>query len=78
MPYARTTRLRFDRANGLAFTNTFQFCPWMLDKQFEDVILINLAQVHPAMPAGCYSLRHRVRLCRPVTDSSAPFDFPCR
>jgi hypothetical protein len=46
VPYARTTRLRFDRANGLAFTNTFQFYPWMLDKQFEDMILINPAQVH--------------------------------
>ncbi len=46
VPYARTTRLRFDRANGLAFTNTFQFYPWMLDKQFEDMILINPAQIH--------------------------------
>ncbi len=46
VPYARTTRLRFDRASGLAFTNTFQFYPWMLDRQFEDMILINPAQVH--------------------------------
>jgi hypothetical protein len=46
VPYARTTRLRFDRANGLAFTNTFQFYPWMLDKQFEHMILINPAQIH--------------------------------
>jgi hypothetical protein len=46
VPYARTTRLRFNRASGLAFTNTFQFYPWMLDKQFEDMILINPAQMH--------------------------------
>jgi hypothetical protein len=46
VPYARTTRLRFDRANGLAFTNIFQFYPWMLDKQFEEMILINPAQIH--------------------------------
>jgi hypothetical protein len=46
VPYARTTRLRFGRANDLAFTNSFQFYPWMLDKQFEEMILINPAQVH--------------------------------
>jgi|SRR5665213_1516439 len=46
VPYARTTWLRFNRANGLAFTNTFQFYPWMLDKQFEGVILQNAAQLH--------------------------------
>jgi hypothetical protein len=46
VPYARTRRLRFDRASGFAFTNTFQFYPWMLDKQFEDMILINPAQIH--------------------------------
>jgi len=46
VPYARTTRLRFNRASGLAFTNTFQFYPWMLDKQFEEMILLNPAQRH--------------------------------
>jgi hypothetical protein len=46
VPYARTSRLRFDRASGLAFTNTFQFYPWMLDKQFDDVLLLNPAQMH--------------------------------
>jgi hypothetical protein len=46
VPYARTSRLRFDRANPLAFTNTFQFYPWMLDKKFEDVLLLNPAQIH--------------------------------
>jgi hypothetical protein len=35
-----------NRVNGLAFTNTFQFYPWMLDKQFEEMILINPAQIH--------------------------------
>jgi hypothetical protein len=46
VPYARTSRLRFDRASGLAFTNTFQFYPWMLDKQYEEMILVNPAQTH--------------------------------
>ncbi len=46
VPYARTSRLRFDRASGLAFTNTFQFYPWMLDKQYEDMILVNPANLH--------------------------------
>jgi hypothetical protein len=46
VPYARASRLRFDRAKAVAFTNTFQFYPWMLDKQFEDVLLLNPAQTH--------------------------------
>jgi hypothetical protein len=46
VPYARTSRLRFDRASALAFTNTFQFYPWMLDKQYEDMILVNPANLH--------------------------------
>jgi hypothetical protein len=46
VPYARTTRLRFDHANRLAFTNIFQFYPWMLDKQFDEMILVNPAQIH--------------------------------
>jgi hypothetical protein len=45
-PYARTTRLRYDRADALAFTNSFQFYPWMLDKKFEDMLLVNPAQMH--------------------------------
>jgi hypothetical protein len=45
VPYARTERLRFDRANSLAFTNTFQFYPWTLDKRFEELLLINDAQM---------------------------------
>jgi hypothetical protein len=43
VPYARSSRLRFDKASNLAYTNTFQFYPWMLDKQYEDMILVNLA-----------------------------------
>jgi hypothetical protein len=46
VPYARASRLRFDRANGLAFTNTFLFYPWMLDKQFEEMLSVNPAQMH--------------------------------
>ena len=30
----------------MTFTNTFQFYPWMLDKQFEDMLLVNPAQTH--------------------------------
>ena len=45
-PYARARRLRYDQANSLVFTNTFQFYPWMLDKKFEDMLLINPAQMH--------------------------------
>lgn len=46
VPYARTSRLRFDRADSLAFTNAFQFYPWMLDKRYEDMILANPANLH--------------------------------
>jgi hypothetical protein len=46
VPYARTSRLRFNRASELAFTNTFQFYPWMIDKQYEEMILVNPANLH--------------------------------
>ena len=46
IPYARTKRLRFNQAHGMAFTNTFQFYPWMLDKKYEEVMLVNPAQKH--------------------------------
>ena len=46
VPYARTIRLRYNRASGLAFTNIFQFYPWMLDKHFEYMHLVNPAQRH--------------------------------
>jgi addiction module HigA family antidote len=45
VPYARALRLRFDRAHALAFTNIFQFYPWMLDKQYEEMISVNPAQM---------------------------------
>ena len=42
--YTRATR--FSAASGLAYTNTFQFYPWMLDNRFEDMLLQNPAMVH--------------------------------
>jgi len=39
VPYARTSRLRFGRPNGLAFTNTFQFYPWMLTRTYQGIEL---------------------------------------
>jgi hypothetical protein len=44
--FARATRLRYDRADTLIFTNVFQFYPWMIDKNFEEMILINPAEKH--------------------------------
>jgi hypothetical protein len=38
-PYARAARLRYNRANALAFTNTFQFYPWMLTATYEGISL---------------------------------------
>jgi hypothetical protein len=46
VPYARSSRLRFDKAHALAFTSTFQFYPWMLDKQYEEMVLVNPANLH--------------------------------
>jgi hypothetical protein len=46
VPYARALRLRYGKANSLVFSNTFQLYPWMLDKQFEDMLLMNPAQMH--------------------------------
>jgi hypothetical protein len=43
--YARALRLRLDKAHALAFTNIFQFYPWILDKQYENVISVNLAHI---------------------------------
>ena len=59
VPYARTRRLRFDRPDELVFTNAFQFYPWMLDGRFEDMILINPAQMHAHLLAP-----GRNRACR--------------
>lgn len=46
VPYARALRLRYGKANSLVFSNTFQLYPWMLDKNFEDMLLMNPAQMH--------------------------------
>jgi hypothetical protein len=46
VPYARALRLHFNRASNLVFTNIFQFYPWMLDKNFEKMLLVNPALTH--------------------------------
>lgn len=46
VPYARASRLPRGRPNALAFNTAFHFYPWMLDKDFEDLILINPALMH--------------------------------
>jgi hypothetical protein len=45
VPRARARRLRFGQANGLAFSTAFQLYPWMLDKQYEEMILTNSAAI---------------------------------
>jgi hypothetical protein len=37
VPYARASRIRFGRASYLAFTNTFQFYPWMLTANYQGI-----------------------------------------
>jgi hypothetical protein len=44
VPYARATR--FPVSSGLTYTNTFQFYPWMIDKNYEEMILVNPAMMH--------------------------------
>ena len=46
VPYARASRARSNRANEFTFTNAFQFYPWMIDKNFEEMLLTNPAQLH--------------------------------
>jgi len=43
VPRARARRLQYGQANGLAFSTAFQLYPWMLDKQYEEMILTNSA-----------------------------------
>jgi hypothetical protein len=43
IPLARAKRLRFDRGKPLVYSTAFQFYPWMLDKRFEDLIMLNPA-----------------------------------
>jgi len=44
-PYARTDRLRHASANSLVFSNVFAFYPWMVDKNFENMICVNPAMI---------------------------------
>ncbi|WP_079539784.1 hypothetical protein [Bradyrhizobium lablabi] len=46
VPYARSSRLRYQRANGLAFSNAFQFYPWMIDRSYEGIHMVNPAVSH--------------------------------
>lgn len=46
VPYARSSRLRFERANALAFSTGFRFYPWMIDAKFDELILTNPAENH--------------------------------
>jgi hypothetical protein len=41
VPLARAQRLRFDRAQPFAYSTAFQFYPWTLDNQYENVIMTN-------------------------------------
>jgi hypothetical protein len=46
VPYARAKCLRFDRSSHLIHTNVFQFYPWTLDREYEDLMLSNAAEIH--------------------------------
>jgi hypothetical protein len=46
VPYARASRLYYDRSSELAFTNAFQFYPWMIDAKYDELLLTNPAQMH--------------------------------
>ena len=46
VPRARARRLRYGQANGLAYSTAFQLYPWMLDRQYEEMILANSASLH--------------------------------
>lgn len=41
VPGARAKRLRFDRGEPLVYSTAFQFYPWMIDKNYEDLIMTN-------------------------------------
>ncbi len=43
---ARSRRLRHKQPNPFIFSTPFQLYPWMIDAQYDDVILINPAQKH--------------------------------
>lgn len=43
---ARARRLHFNRAESLAFSAAFQLYPWMIDRQYDEIILQNSASTH--------------------------------
>jgi hypothetical protein len=43
--YARAQRLYYDRPNGLVYSTAFQFYPWMLDKNYDGMIMVNPAEL---------------------------------
>jgi hypothetical protein len=45
IPLARAQRLRSDRGEPFAYSTAFQFYPWMLDKQYDNVIMTNPASL---------------------------------
>ena len=49
VPYARSSRLRFDKASNLAYTNIFQFYPWMLFDKTSNLAYTNTFQFYPWM-----------------------------
>jgi hypothetical protein len=45
VPYARAKRLYSNHANGLVYSTPFQFYPWMLDKQYDYMTIMNPAEL---------------------------------
>lgn len=45
VPLARARRLRFDRGERFAYSTAFQFYPWTLDRQYENLIMTNPASL---------------------------------
>jgi hypothetical protein len=43
--YACAQRLYYDRPNGLVYSTAFQFYPWMLDRNYNDMIIVNPAEL---------------------------------
>ena len=46
VPLARARRLRYLQPDGLAFSAAFQLYPWMIDRQYDEIILRNSASSH--------------------------------
>lgn len=45
IPLARAKRLIYDRGNPVTYSSAFQFYPWMLDKNYDDLIMSNPASL---------------------------------